>query len=92
VESAYSPYYEAVQKVFRLGPQALAERVFRIESPGRGGKTCGVSWDPLTEDMPKPVLPSRDLGILLMEALGPDRYINSPEHPIYQELIRGKKL
>jgi hypothetical protein len=92
--SDLSPYYNAISAVLARGDAALKDYVFRFDRPDLKGraKTCPVHLRLRTEEDPKPILPSRRIGVLLFEALGSDRVIRTTDHPVYHSLTSGGTL
>jgi hypothetical protein len=93
-ESEMSPYHNAVQRILAQGAEKIAQCAFLIGMADRDNKNkeVPVRLRLSTAEDKLPRLPSRELKVLLAEALGPDRIINSTAHPVYQSLTAGKVL
>jgi hypothetical protein len=89
--SANSPYFVAMNQVEAKGPKFLRENLFQFEFR-QDSRRVAVSFRPRDPDDPGAVLPSRPVGKLLPEALGPERIITDPAHPVYVKVTAGSRL
>jgi hypothetical protein len=89
-ENDRSPYYAAVCKALATGDAFVHDHLFQFEFSTI--KVVNVRFRPRGPDDRAAVLPSRSLSKLLYEALGPDRQIRDPGHPIYQAVTTGARL
>jgi hypothetical protein len=81
-------WYESLVPLFQRPADFYSQHAFRIISD-RTYARYRAKFKPA----PSPVhWPAEATEELLGEALGPTRFINSPSHPIYQELIEGTDL
>jgi hypothetical protein len=93
LESAYSPYHAAVNRILAQGADFVAKHKFRILPPGGRDKVCEIRFAPLTAEDPAPVVPSRPVGELLYSAMAADqRLISDPSHPVFHTLTTGRSL
>jgi hypothetical protein len=92
LESENSPYNDALSRILAQSDQFLKEYLLMIPTADIGGKGIDVQKRLRTPDDPTPVLPSRNLRVLLYEAMKTDRIIARADHPIYQHFARGSRL
>jgi hypothetical protein len=91
-QSTYSPYYVTMQRALATGDEFVDTHLFNFGKANLKAKSCPLKHrDPRSTD-PAVLLPSRPVGQLLPEALGPDRLITSTAHPIYVALTAGSPL
>jgi hypothetical protein len=92
--SDQSPYYNAVALILKQGKAALEKYVYQVKTADIKSRTkmAPVSHRLRNPNDPIPVLPSRPIGVLLAEALGSDRIIRTPDHPVFVALTSGSKL
>ena len=90
--TTFSPYYNAAQRILALSDKCLNEWKFLIPTAVIGKRDCDVRQDLIAPDDPDVVLPSRSVGLLLYEALSPQRVISDTGHPVYRSLMSGRKL
>jgi hypothetical protein len=89
--SEFSPYNAAVNRALSRGKQYVAEHLFNFEYVQNTRKVNLRVRLPLDDDAAV-VLPTRETGILLEEALGPERYIRDANHSMYRILTAGSRL
>jgi hypothetical protein len=92
--SEMSPYYNTVSRILGQGDKALKDWVYRIGTPDvkNRARICPLRHRLRTPEDPTPILPSREIGVLLYEALGNERVIKAADHPVYEALIAGSDL
>jgi hypothetical protein len=81
-------WYESLAGLFRLPAEFFAQHVLRVISD-KANSRYRVRHKPLTTAI---TWPNKDTGALLAEAFGPERFITSPDHPIYRDLVDGTEL
>jgi hypothetical protein len=93
LESPFSPYHTAVNRILAQGEDFIAKHKFRILAPGGRDKVCDIRYTPITAEDPAPAVPSRPTGELLYEALAAEqRVIAGTDHAIYHALTAGRAL
>jgi hypothetical protein len=92
LESPFSPYYNALMQILAKGDAFLAKHAFQIGKADLKKKGCSILFREIDQDDPEVVLPSRPIGQLLPEALKQDRLITSKSHPVFVNLMRGRRL
>jgi hypothetical protein len=84
-----NPWYESQNHLLSKPAEFFAGnevRIFADQDQGRyrfrqrPAETAGIDW------------PGRSTGELLREALGPEGVIDSPEHPVYRELVGDSEI
>jgi hypothetical protein len=90
-QSSMSPYYAKISVALSKGEKFCSENLFCFEYL-RDSRRVSLRYTPRTPDDPAAVWPSRPLGQLLYEALGPDRRIEATTHPVYSKLTAGGRL
>lgn len=83
-----NPWYESAQALLRQPAEFFAENAIRI-IPDKKNSRYRVRRKPMPSSV---AWPEQSTGELLGEALGPDRFITSADHPIYRDLIDGTEL
>jgi hypothetical protein len=90
-QSSMSPYYAKISLALSKGERFCADNLFCFEYL-RESRRVNLRYTPRTPDDPAAIFPSRPMGQLLYEALGPDRRIESTSHPVYAKLTAGSRL
>lgn len=80
-------WYESLQPLFGQ-PPAFFKNAIRVMSD-KPNSRYRVRFKPTSESV---VWPSKPTEELLGDALGPDRFITSADHPLYRDLIDGSEL
>ena len=81
-------WYESVNALFKHSDSFFRENAIRVMSD-KDNNTNRVRY----KAMPSPVTwPSTTTEELLGEALGPERFITTADHPLYRDLIDGVEL
>jgi hypothetical protein len=81
-------WYESLHELFKLPAEFFNANAIRIMSDRKAYRyrvrhksiPHTVSW------------PQQGTDVLLGEALGPSRFINTADHPLYRELVEGEEL
>jgi len=81
-------WYESLQVLLNQPTAFFIDNAIRV-IPDKPNSRYRVRFKPKPEDVAWPTKATEEL---LGEALGPDRFINSTEHPIYRDLIEGTDL
>jgi hypothetical protein len=81
-------WYESMQSLLNQPPKFFAEYAIRILSD-RDKDEYRVKFKPMPGNV---VWPTKSTEELFGEALGPERFINTPDHPVYAALIEGEEL
>ncbi|MBE7464260.1 MAG: hypothetical protein HS116_12345 [Planctomycetes bacterium] len=81
-------WYESLAVLFRQSPEFLAANAVRIVSDKANGR-YRIKFKPYAEQV---AWPTQSTSEMLGEALGPDRFITSADHPIYRDLVDGADL
>jgi len=81
-------WYESVATLLKRSPEFFAQNAVRVYSD-RANQVYRAKSKTLSIDV---AWPAKTTGELLGEALGPDRFIRSAEHPIYRQLVEGADL
>ena len=81
-------WYESLQTLLRQPTQFFQQNAIRIVSD-KVNSRYRVRFKPMRDPVS---WPDQDTSTLLGEALGPDRFIRSHDHPLYRELIEGVEL
>jgi hypothetical protein len=81
-------WYESLAQLFRQPPEFFSKNAIRVLSD-KPNSRYRVKYKPLPGGADWPGKATTDL---LGEALGPERFITSAEHPLYRDLIDGVEL
>ncbi len=81
-------WYESLQPLFQQPASFFTENAIRVKSV-RPESRNQIRYKPLPH---APTWPQKSTEELLGEALGEEHFINSPDHPIYRDLIDGAEL
>jgi hypothetical protein len=84
-------WYQSLAPFLGQPSEFYLDRKFRIESDRSSGR-YRIWGDKLPDTVKLPVRPTRPVPELLGAALGPQGFIRSADHPIYQQLIAGEEL
>ena len=81
-------WYESLQPLFALPPSFFTNHQIKV-IPDKPASRNHVWHRAMTGDVIWPQQPTDEL---LGEALGPDRFIQDADHPLYRDLIEGDEL
>ena len=84
-----SSWYESLQPLFEQDAGFYQGAAFRIIADRNAGR-----YRIRTKEAPGPLpkAPAKPVGDMLGEALGPLRFIDSPDHPVIRDLIAGEEF
>jgi hypothetical protein len=81
-------WYESLHELFKLPAEFFDQYAIRVFSD-----KAAARYRIMRKPMPHPVTwPSAGTDVLLGEALGQSRFINTPDHSLYRELVEGEEL
>jgi len=83
-----NPWYQSVAQLLNQPADFLAGHVFLVMSDKANGR-YRVRYKDADGEVTWPTKTTEEL---LGEALGPERFIDSADHPVYRELIEGTEL
>jgi hypothetical protein len=81
-------WYECLVQLLQRPEEFFASRAVRVISD-KPNSRYRVRHKPLPSDV---AWPRKETGELLAEALGPERFIRSKDHPLYRDLVEGEEL
>ena len=81
-------WYESLAQLFKQPSDFFEKNAIRIVSD-KTNQRYRVKFKPFISEI---TWPTEEIGVLLAEALGRDRLITSPDHPLYRDLIEGTEL
>jgi hypothetical protein len=81
-------WYESLLALFRQPGEFFAQNAIRVVSD-KANSRYRVKYKPIPGPVAWPAKPTEQL---LGEALGPSRFIDTPDHPLYRDLIDGVEL
>jgi hypothetical protein len=81
-------WYESLHELFKLPAEFFNNNAIRIMS-NKAKHRYRVNRKPIPHSVP---WPQQGTDVLLGEALGASRFITTPDHPLYRDLIEGEEL
>jgi hypothetical protein len=87
-EPGASGWGDSMLLLLRKGAEWHARHQVKIAANKEAAK-YDIRFDPIPGE---PVVPAEPTGVLLANAMGPDKFIASADHPVYRSLLKGKVL